>query len=351
MRVFNKKDQKLKETLNIRFLKNAPNVIGNGPNWLFDVDSLTKSMNYMPVVVENQTNGITGTKDNIEKKTNSTNSFNTVGTLVSAARPSFTNDDPSSPVNAAKPYNAFEDHLFERFSLFKNSFALPHIPNVFLINDTGNVCPIPTTRIDKDHPKDQIIKDLNSAIQTKRMTKISDEHAMKVIQALADPSLGRGNARGASADGPNFKVNGHRVKHYFGGDLPPKEVQDPGHLAARLGCAETKVATWDDLAFKRIILRHVKRGRETKIPQSSGPPIKGGDEVVHKELGDRMKRAATTASSLEAEQDSSNINKTQSIATLNGSSPNGIGSGSGPRCQDTILGGVDAQTRFKTTSK
>ncbi|GKF61245.1 hypothetical protein Tco_0181299 [Tanacetum coccineum] len=25
-------------------------------------------------------------------------------------------------------------------------------------------------------------------------------------------------------DGSNFKVNGHRVKHYFGGDLPPKEV-------------------------------------------------------------------------------------------------------------------------------
>ncbi|GJZ15597.1 reverse transcriptase domain-containing protein, partial [Tanacetum coccineum] len=27
-------------------------------------------------------------------------------------------------------------------------------------------------------------------------------------------------------DGPNFKVNGHRVKHYFGGYVPPKEVQD-----------------------------------------------------------------------------------------------------------------------------
>ncbi|GKB55792.1 hypothetical protein Tco_0911978, partial [Tanacetum coccineum] len=27
-------------------------------------------------------------------------------------------------------------------------------------------------------------------------------------------------------DGPNFKLNGHRVKHYFGGDLPPKVVQD-----------------------------------------------------------------------------------------------------------------------------
>ncbi|GJR43476.1 reverse transcriptase domain-containing protein [Tanacetum coccineum] len=27
-------------------------------------------------------------------------------------------------------------------------------------------------------------------------------------------------------DGPNFKVNGHRVKHYFGGDLQPMVVQD-----------------------------------------------------------------------------------------------------------------------------
>ncbi|GJW48490.1 putative ribonuclease H-like domain-containing protein [Tanacetum coccineum] len=51
-----------------------------------------------------------------------------------------------------------------------------------------NVSPIPTTRIDKDHPKDQIIRDFNSAIQTRIMTKISDEHAMKVIQALEDPS-------------------------------------------------------------------------------------------------------------------------------------------------------------------
>ncbi|GJV99822.1 hypothetical protein Tco_1555074 [Tanacetum coccineum] len=46
-----------------------------------------------------------------------------------------------------------------------------------------------------------------------------------------------------------------------------------------------------------------KRGRDTKIPQSGGPFIKVGDEAVHKELGDRMERAATTVSSLEAEQD------------------------------------------------
>nr|GEW19296.1 hypothetical protein [Tanacetum cinerariifolium] len=38
---------------------------GNGPDWLFDIDSLTISMNYKPVVAEKQTNGIAGTKDNI----------------------------------------------------------------------------------------------------------------------------------------------------------------------------------------------------------------------------------------------------------------------------------------------
>ncbi|GJS73418.1 reverse transcriptase domain-containing protein [Tanacetum coccineum] len=67
--------------------------------------------------------------------------------------------------------------------------------------------------------------------------------------------------------------------------------------------------------------RHVKRGRDTKIPQSIGPSVKVGDEAVHKDLGDRMERAATTTFSLEAKQDSGNNNKTQSMATLNGSSP------------------------------
>ncbi|GJY95114.1 putative ribonuclease H-like domain-containing protein [Tanacetum coccineum] len=47
---------------------------------------------------------------------------------------------------------------------------------------------------------------------------------------------------------------------------------------------------------------HVKRGRGTKLPQSSGPPVKVGDEAVHKELGDIMERAATTASSFRTEQ-------------------------------------------------
>ncbi|GKE54008.1 hypothetical protein Tco_1489164, partial [Tanacetum coccineum] len=67
--------------------------------------------------------------------------------------------------------------------------------------------------------------------------------------------------------------------------------------------------------------RQLKRVQDTKIPQFSGLPEKVGDEAVHKKLGDRMERAATTASSLEAEQDSGNINRTQSMATLNEQSP------------------------------
>ncbi|GKF69015.1 hypothetical protein Tco_0198694, partial [Tanacetum coccineum] len=61
-------------------------------------------------------------------------------------------------------------------------------------------------------------------------------------------------------------------------------------------------------------------------------------ETVYKEWEDKIKRVVTTASSLDAEQDSGNINRTQSMATLNESFPRGTDSGSGPRYQDIILG-------------
>ncbi|GJW21436.1 hypothetical protein Tco_0032058 [Tanacetum coccineum] len=77
------------------------------------------------------------------------------------------------------------------------------------------------------------------------------------------------------------------------------------------------------------LLGKSKEARTLRYLNLVVPLKKVGDETVHKELGDRMERVATTASSLEAEHDS----------------------GSGPRCQDTILGDVDVQTRFETTSK
>ncbi|GJT13414.1 putative ribonuclease H-like domain-containing protein, partial [Tanacetum coccineum] len=50
------------------------------------------------------------------------------------------------------------------------------------LETTKNVSLIPITRIYKDHPKDQIIRDMNSATQTRRMTKISEEHALHAIR-------------------------------------------------------------------------------------------------------------------------------------------------------------------------
>nr|GEV44764.1 uncharacterized mitochondrial protein AtMg00810-like [Tanacetum cinerariifolium] len=58
------------------------------------------------------------------------------------------------------------------------------------------------------------------------------------------------------------------------------------------------------------------------------------DETVHKELGDRLVRAATNSSSLELVQDSVNITKTQSKETPNEPSSQGTDLGSGPRVLD-----------------
>ncbi|GKE54062.1 hypothetical protein Tco_1489218, partial [Tanacetum coccineum] len=52
-RVYNKRTKRVEENLHINFLEDQPNV-GTGPNWMFDLDFLTTSMNYIPVSVENQ---------------------------------------------------------------------------------------------------------------------------------------------------------------------------------------------------------------------------------------------------------------------------------------------------------
>ncbi|GJV78350.1 hypothetical protein Tco_1509934 [Tanacetum coccineum] len=90
--------------------------------------------------------------------------------------------------------------------------------------------------------------------------------------------------------------------------------------------------------------------KDTQVPQPSDPIENVADEAVHEELGDYLVRAATTASSLKAEQDNGNINKTQSKATPNESSSLGTTSGGGPRFQET-MGGTITQTRFENVSK
>ncbi|GJU87743.1 putative ribonuclease H-like domain-containing protein [Tanacetum coccineum] len=62
-RVFNSQTRKVKENLHVNFLENKPNVAGQGPNWHFDIDSLTNSMNYQPVTTGNQTNKNAGPQE------------------------------------------------------------------------------------------------------------------------------------------------------------------------------------------------------------------------------------------------------------------------------------------------
>ncbi|GJX79863.1 putative ribonuclease H-like domain-containing protein [Tanacetum coccineum] len=120
------------------------------------------------------------------ENTNSTNGINTVSTPVSTARPTVDTAVPSPPVNTARPSvntaNTFEEHLFERFSPFKNAFSLPYVPNISLMDNTGifgnayddedveeevdmnnvnssyTVPDTSFTKFHKDHPKDQVFR-------------------------------------------------------------------------------------------------------------------------------------------------------------------------------------------------
>ncbi|GJZ20857.1 ribonuclease H-like domain-containing protein [Tanacetum coccineum] len=64
-RVFNTRTRKVEENLHINFLENKPNFAGSGPEWIFDIDSLTKSMNYESVTIGNQTNSSAGIETSV----------------------------------------------------------------------------------------------------------------------------------------------------------------------------------------------------------------------------------------------------------------------------------------------
>ncbi|GJZ32880.1 putative ribonuclease H-like domain-containing protein, partial [Tanacetum coccineum] len=273
-RVFNSRTRIVEETLHITFLENKPNVAGSGPEWLFDIDTLTKSMNYKPVVAGNQTNGNAGTKESIDagqagKKTVPSHEYIllplwTPDSPISSSLKSSddkvaddvekkTTEDPakeddkddqdlreferlivqgkeaeininstnsvfavSSPVNTAgtkyadvnNTNNIYTTSLlvnFDGLSYFNanplDDLKMPNLEDTGIFGgayddedfvaggDMNNlessmpVSPIATTRVHKDHPVEQIIRDLHSAPQTRRMTKNSEEHGlMSLIQ-------------------------------------------------------------------------------------------------------------------------------------------------------------------------
>ncbi|GKF70505.1 hypothetical protein Tco_0203562, partial [Tanacetum coccineum] len=55
-RVYNLVTKKVEVNLHVNFLEDKPNVQGIGHRWMFDLDYLTDSMNYIPVSWQNQAN-------------------------------------------------------------------------------------------------------------------------------------------------------------------------------------------------------------------------------------------------------------------------------------------------------
>ncbi|GJW47311.1 retrovirus-related pol polyprotein from transposon TNT 1-94 [Tanacetum coccineum] len=177
--VFNSRIRIVEENLHIRFSENTPNVVGSRLDWLFDIDALTRTMNYEPIVAGTQSNGFVGTKardnagqakketepkeDNVNNTNNvnaaSTNKVNDVGGKTSIKL----QFDPNMP--ALEDYKDDEDDGAEA--------------DMNNLDTTIQVSPNLTTRINKDHPLDQVIGNLQSATQTRRMSKSLEEHGNK----------------------------------------------------------------------------------------------------------------------------------------------------------------------------
>ncbi|GJW37699.1 retrovirus-related pol polyprotein from transposon TNT 1-94, partial [Tanacetum coccineum] len=208
-RVFNSRTRIVEENLHIRFSESTPNVVGSGPDWLFDIDALTRTMNYEPIVAGTQSNGFAGTKvsddaGQARKETELVKDY--ILLPLWTVDPSYSHDSKSSHDDRSKPSSndgkkVDEDPrkkmnvmikrrkimltaltmlmLLAQMSIFNFSIndeddgAVVDMNNLDIIIQ---VSPIPNTRIHKDHPLDQVIRDLKSATQIRKMSKNLEEH-------------------------------------------------------------------------------------------------------------------------------------------------------------------------------
>ncbi|GKA82441.1 putative ribonuclease H-like domain-containing protein [Tanacetum coccineum] len=111
-RVYNIRTRKVEENLHIRFLEDKPIIAGDGPKWLFDIDVLTKSMNYVPVVAGTNSNDLVGTEESIgaghsSKETGSSQDYILMplwkdGSLFDSSSKNASNDEPQPSSDAGK---------------------------------------------------------------------------------------------------------------------------------------------------------------------------------------------------------------------------------------------------------
>nr|GEZ65830.1 ribonuclease H-like domain-containing protein [Tanacetum cinerariifolium] len=174
-RIFNSRTRIVQETLHVNFMENKPNVAGSGPAWLFDIDNLSQTMNYHPVLVENQSNPTTGFQDTATVGEEGTQTYVLFPVLSDGST------NPKNNKDAHPDGNEHNDDIQKSVSpvIFSsscgdqakeqgNKAVNKDKDDVGAEADTNNmesiisVSPIPTTRIHKDHPISQIIGDLSS---------------------------------------------------------------------------------------------------------------------------------------------------------------------------------------------
>ncbi|KAJ9552189.1 hypothetical protein OSB04_016234 [Centaurea solstitialis] len=192
LRVFNNSTRIIEESDNVKCNENTPNIPGSGPNWLFDIDSLTNSLN-----MSNAVNTGSGTEQIQE----------TSPPFVVFPMPlTDTNDvcttEETEPVQQMEPEKdeKNEDQQTEETSLSDNIEVIPasdegpqwdQEPEV---NDSN-------LGTQKNHPPTLVIGDIQSPMITRKQSKaitnpqsgmisvfLSQTEPKKALDAMKDPS-------------------------------------------------------------------------------------------------------------------------------------------------------------------
>ncbi|GJW56751.1 hypothetical protein Tco_0103482 [Tanacetum coccineum] len=97
------------------------------------------------------------------------------------------------------------------------------------------------------------------------------------------------------------KLTFYKVVVGEGSEQPPEPQPTPSTAPLEVLSQVTTAAASQPLKDPKTY-RRTKRGRNTKVPQSGGSPNKVGSKAINRDMLDSVERAATTTSSLEAEQ-------------------------------------------------
>nr|GEX36590.1 hypothetical protein [Tanacetum cinerariifolium] len=168
-RVYNTRTRKVEENLHIRFLEDKPSIAGNGPKWLFDIDVLTASMNYVPVTIDDEgVRKASGIHDQ-ERPKNSIKDVITVGPSINTASTnvntgSLNINTVSQTVSTATPKATHDDFFGD-----EQEGDMSNISNTYHVRSTPNI------RIHKDHSFDVVIGDAQSGVLIRRMIKTTNE--------------------------------------------------------------------------------------------------------------------------------------------------------------------------------